>query len=58
MSTCIRLDNEVAQVSQFCMRRQKAGWLAGGLTKKKVSPSVLNLEILFHMLYGFQGSVL
>lgn len=31
-------------------------WLE--VNKKKIaSPSVLNLEILFQMLYGFQGTV-
>lgn len=40
------------------MRRQNAVCLAGGEQKNPISPSVLDLEILFQMLYGFQGAVL
>lgn len=58
MAIFINFDKEVAQVSRVCMRRQNAVCLAGGEQKKITSPSVLNLEILFQMLYGFQGTVL
>lgn len=55
MFTCIHLDNEIVQVSQVCMRKQKAGWLVGDLTKYL---SAQNLEILLHIIYGLQGTVL
>lgn len=57
MTICINFCKEVAQVSRVCMRRQNADCLAGG-EQKIISPSVLNLEIMFQILYGFQGTVL
>lgn len=40
------------------MIRQNAECLAGDEQKYPISPSVLDPEILFQMLYGLQGTVL